>query len=121
MLTLIPGLRDSLTYQTAAELYQRHRDGGAGTCRTCGDSTPCPSQRHATFVIIAAGEDLRSYDTRQVPAAPGDFPGRRQMPTAHRSETGVPAAPSYTGYRLGGRGRGRGRPASPDGYFYDRD
>jgi hypothetical protein len=111
-MTVIPGLRDSLTYQVSAELYQRHRDAGNGACAACGDSAPCPSRRHATSVIVAAGEDPRFYDVPAVPVAGDPQPAQGQ-----REDRPELAAPTYTGYQLGGRGHR----ASPQGYFHDRD
>jgi hypothetical protein len=106
---VIPGLRDSLTHRTAAELYRRHRDVGSGRCATCGDLAPCRSRRHAACVLTAAGDDPRSYDGRSAAAVAEGV--------ARQAQTGAPAGPAHTGYHVGGRGRR----ASPDGYFYDRD
>jgi hypothetical protein len=117
MLTPIPGLRDTLVCRTASETYQRHRDAGNGACRACGEPMPCPSRRHATSVIVAAGEHPDPGRTQQLPVA-GDLPQPAPRRAEPQPELSAPAAtPAYTGYRLGGRGR----PGSPDGYFYDRD
>ena len=59
----IPSLRGSSTHGLAAALYQRHHDSGAGRCVMCGVVAPCVARRHAAFVITAAGEDPRWYDS----------------------------------------------------------
>jgi len=116
---LIPGLRGSLTHRTSAELYQRHHDVGSGACTTCGNPTPCPARRHATSVIVAAGEDPRSYDARvsHGVSPAGDTPHREEGHRQRQPELNAENSPTHTGYHLGGRGR----PASPEGFFYDRE
>jgi hypothetical protein len=59
--TVIVGLRDSMTYLLAVQLYQGHRPQG-GVCSRCGHSAPCTPRRNAAGVIEAAGEDPRRYD-----------------------------------------------------------
>lgn len=119
METPIPGLRGSLTHQISAELYRRHHDGGNGWCDTCGGRTPCPVRRYAASVIIAAGEDPRSYDMlRPGGAAPtnGTIRGTEEQ-SSPPPATSALTLPNYIGYHLGGRNR----PVVSDGFAYDRD
>lgn len=91
-LTPIPGLRQSILFEVAAALYQRHRvEGEPGVCGTCGQPTPCPAGSHAALVISAAGVD------------PQQLVGG--------------SSPRYTGYRVGGRGR----PVDESAFMYERD
>ena len=114
--SMIPGLRDSLTHRMSTELYQRHHDAGNGVCVACGWRTPCPARQRATSVIVAAGEDPRSYDTSAVSdPSRADRSARRGQ--VRPPESGDATSRTYTGYSLGGRG---GR-QSPAGYWYDRD
>jgi hypothetical protein len=114
----ILGLRYSLTYRTSVELYQRHDDAGSGACTTCGNPAPCPARRHATSVIVAAGEDPRSYNARPSHDVPATGDSHREEGTDSTSRSPTPRSyPPHTGYHLGGRGR----PANPEGFFYDRD
>jgi hypothetical protein len=59
---VISGLRDSMTYRLAVQVYQRHHDPGDGVCRWCGLSAPCTPRGHAASVIQAAGDDPHRYD-----------------------------------------------------------
>lgn len=91
-LTPIPGLRQSVLFDVAVALYQRHRvEGERGVCGACGQPAPCPAGSHAALVISAA-----EVDPQQVV----DGPPR-----------------GYTGYRVGGRGR----PVDESALMYERD
>jgi hypothetical protein len=57
----IAGLRESLVFRLAVQLYQRHGPR-EGACPRCGRAAPCPSRCHAAAVIEAAGEDPGRYD-----------------------------------------------------------
>jgi len=58
----ISGLRESMTYRLAVQIYRTHFDPPDGACPQCGLPVPCPPRRHAAAVIEAAGEDPRRYD-----------------------------------------------------------
>jgi hypothetical protein len=62
--TVISGLRDSMTYRLAVQVYQSHSDLGTGGCPRCGAAAPCRPREHAATVIQAAGDDPRWYDTQ---------------------------------------------------------
>jgi hypothetical protein len=119
MLTLIPGLRGSLTHQISADLYQNHRDTGLGRCACCARPAPCPARQHAISVLVAAGDDPHRYDSRAPrPAdvdaccAEDDGPPHHERPELDQLEQ-----PGYGGYALGGRGRH----LSDAGFTYERD
>jgi hypothetical protein len=58
----IDGLRDSMTYRLAVQMYRQHHDPPDGVCHRCDRPAPCPPRRHAAAVIEAAGDDPRRYD-----------------------------------------------------------
>jgi hypothetical protein len=58
---VIAGLRESLTYRLAVQVYRDH-DPGDGRCARCGFAAPCRPRGHAATVIRAAGDDPRRYD-----------------------------------------------------------
>ncbi len=92
---VISGLRDSMTYRLAVQVYQGHHDPGDGRCRRCGLSAPCIPRGHAASVIQAAGDDPGRYDAQP--------PGGR-----HRHADGAPRRYATDGpYR---RVTGRRRP-----------
>jgi hypothetical protein len=63
---VIAGLRGSMTYRLAVQVYQRHYDRGDGRCVRCGLLAPCPPRGHAAAVIRAGGDDPGYYDLRPV-------------------------------------------------------
>ena len=79
---------------------------------------PCRVRRYAASVIIAAGEDPRSYDMlRPGGAAPtnGTIRGTEKQ-SSPPPATSALTLPNYIGYHLGGRNR----PVVRDGFAYDR-
>jgi hypothetical protein len=82
---MIPTLAGSPLHQLSVEMYQDHTAGADGRCVRCGERSPCLPRRHSAHVIMAAGQDPRSYDRQIAP-------------------TGV------VGYAVGGAGRHGGVP-----------
>jgi hypothetical protein len=114
MSAFIPGIQGSATHRTSTELLMRHRDAGNGMCDGCGHRAPCPARCHASTVIVAAGEDPRTYDA----AAPDLASETRSVHAGHQPEhQDPPGTSAHTGYHLTGRSR---RPES-SGLTYERD
>lgn len=102
---VIPGLRDTPTHRLALLVYRRHADLGNGMCLRCGHGAPCPAQRHAVAVLLAAGVGTRRGIAR---------PAANPAPTEDGSRT---ATLTYCGYAIDGRGRR----LDPRGFQYTRD
>ncbi len=100
----IPGLRESVLYETSIATYQRHHGGEAGRCERCGCLWPCPPRCHAAGVIAAAGEDPRRHDAPspsdlQQAAEPTGAPAAKEQPVVQVLSANA------VGYPLGGAGR----------------
>ena len=106
--TPIPGLRGGSVHRLAIEVRQRHRDGGSGLCRCCGNPAPCAPLGRATEVLRAAGEE------------PGVEPARTCAETVgvrQSRSSPEPAGPEIYGFSI----TGRTRMPHPAGYAYERE
>lgn len=103
----ISTLHGSVLHKLCIKMYLRHHDAGTGTCALCGHPMPCPPRQHSASVIVAAGEDPRSYDAQAWRAPPRDAVSVH-ADKGHRSDQpaeGAALPANVTGYRLGGVGR----------------
>jgi hypothetical protein len=69
----------SVLYQTAVELYVRHRPDGVDYCQACA-RFGCSARRHGAEVIRAAGQHPALYDS---PARRPDATHWSGQPTAN--------------------------------------
>jgi hypothetical protein len=100
----LPG---SALHKLCVEMYLRHQGAGAARCAQCEQPTPCSPRQRAASVIVAAGEDPRSYDPQAWRSPPGGAVSVR-ADNGNRSDQpidGDAISVRVIGYHLGGVGR----------------
>lgn len=90
-ISTLPG---SAVHRLGVEIYQRHRDDGAGQCVRCYHVAPCPSRRHSAVVIEASGDKPERHDRRAAQLRLIEVSSRAVRPGARAS--------AYEGRSLGG-------------------
>jgi hypothetical protein len=102
----ISTLAGSDLHKLCIDIYRRHCGAGNGRCAQCGNRIPCPPRQHAASVIVAAGEDPRSYDPQAWVDPPHAAPTRTNEGRRHDQPAEDTAMPTnVTGYHLGGMSR----------------